>query len=293
MTSRISLSIPSLPAFVPAKNHHRLNHAKRLYANLSSTLAIKLRSKASRLDASRTPAGLLPSPPPGETRKKSPPAPTTPCAPAPTHPRRSGGGLVAPGCFLADTSTRLLRHSLMREERDEREQAQKKRGRRPPDRQLRPLPLVSTPRRRRTSWKVTSSFQRKTNHDTTRSGSAVRSVHGQQGLGGEGALRVADQHSSQGYRRQSRVVPDRRLRDDFDGALSPRPYHSATVTSLQSTLGSSATTARLGRRLPLRRGRPISGRLGVAGPVRGARRQGAGKLPWRWASRGAPSGPAA
>ena len=65
---------------------------------LSSTLAIRLHSKAPRLGVPRTPAGLLPSPILQATRKKSC-APTTPCAPAPAHRQRSVGlcGTRPPG----------------------------------------------------------------------------------------------------------------------------------------------------------------------------------------------------
>src|ERR671917_1667832 len=48
-------------------------------------------SRPCRLAARRTPAGLLPCRSPAPTRKKSPPAPTTPCAPEPKHQRRSDG----------------------------------------------------------------------------------------------------------------------------------------------------------------------------------------------------------
>lgn len=88
---------------------------------------------------------------------------------------------------------------------------------------------------------------------------------------------LADHHPSQGFRRlQSRVVPEHRLRGDLDGtAASP----TVTASALRRTsrrpwwtsrpvLGSSTTTAAgLGRRLPLRRGRPTwSARRGGAGP---------------------------
>src|SRR3954464_7254249 len=56
---------------------------------LSWTLAIMLHSKPHLLDARPTLVGLLPCRSPMPTRKNSPPAPTTPCAPAPKHHRRS------------------------------------------------------------------------------------------------------------------------------------------------------------------------------------------------------------
>src|SRR5262245_61999461 len=38
---------------------------------------------------------------------------------------------------------------------------------------------------------------------------------------------------------------------------APCPYQSATSTAVQAVVGSAATCARVGRRAPLRRGRPI------------------------------------
>jgi hypothetical protein len=70
---------------------NRLNLLTEFLSFLSSTLAITPRSKLRRLAVPQTCAGLLACRCPRTTRKKSPPAPTTPCVPAPKHRRRSGG----------------------------------------------------------------------------------------------------------------------------------------------------------------------------------------------------------
>ena len=75
---------------------------------------------------------------------------------------------------------------------------------------------VSTPRWVRTSWKVTSSCQRSTNHSRIWVGSAAGSV--QKGLSGEGALGVSNQHPANEDGRLAGAVPDRRLGGEFHGA---------------------------------------------------------------------------
>jgi hypothetical protein len=114
--------------------------------------------------------------------------------------------------------THALRHSPMGEQRDEREQAQQ-RGRRPPDRRLRPLPLGFYPE---VPTHLLESYFHLPAHDEPRQDPfrLGREVSAQQRLGSESALRVAHQHPTQWYRWQSRVVPDRRFRSDLEGTLS-------------------------------------------------------------------------
>ena len=69
----------------------------------------------------------------------------------------------------------------------------------------------------RTSWKVTSSCQRSTNHSRIWVGSAAGSVP-EQGLSGEGALGVSNQHPANEDGRLAGAVPDRRLGGEFHGA---------------------------------------------------------------------------
>src|SRR5215218_8839319 len=57
--------------------------------SLSSTLAVRQRSKLHRSTVPKTPVGLLPCQPPETTRRKQS-EPTTPLVPTPTHRRRSG-----------------------------------------------------------------------------------------------------------------------------------------------------------------------------------------------------------
>ena len=66
-----------------------------------------------------------------------------------------------------------------------------------------------TPRWVRTSWKVTSSCQRSTNHSRIWVGSAA-GVGTEQGLSGEGALGVSDQHPANEDGGLAGAVPDRR-----------------------------------------------------------------------------------
>ena len=75
---------------------------------------------------------------------------------------------------------------------------------------------VSTPRWVRTSWKVTSSCQRSTNHSDL--GRVRRRVGTEQGLSGEGALGVSDQHPANEDGGLAGAVPDRRLGGEFHGA---------------------------------------------------------------------------
>ena len=81
---------------------------------------------------------------------------------------------------------------------------------------------VSTPRWVRTSWKVTSSCQRSTNRsriwpfqDLSR---VRRRVGTEQGLSGEGALGVSDQHPANEDGGLAGAVADRRLGGEFHGA---------------------------------------------------------------------------
>ena len=109
---------------------------------------------------------------------------------------------------------------------------------------------VSTPRCRRTSWKVTSICQRKTNHDRIRSGSAVRSVHSRAWVAKVPCgSRTSTQRRGTGGNPVWYQTP---VSETTSTVRSPPPYQSATVTGFQAVLGSSATTARLGRRLPFR-----------------------------------------
>jgi len=116
---------------------------------------------------------------------------------------------------------------------------------------------VSNPRCLRTSWKVTSSCQRITNQQRIFCGSAPRSVHTQKSLGFELFLRIADQHPAHRHGEQARGVPHTAVSEETSTMRSPLPYQLANVVSCQTVSGSSATTERLGRRSPLRRGLPI------------------------------------
>ena len=82
---------------------------------------------------------------------------------------------------------------------------------------------VYTPRWVRTSWKVTSSCQRRTNHSRIWVGSAAGSVHSKAWVS-EGALGIADQHPANEDGRFAGAVPDRRLGGEFHragGAVIP------------------------------------------------------------------------
>ncbi len=78
---------------------------------------------------------------------------------------------------------------------------------------------VSTPRCARTSWKVTSICQRRANQRRIWTGIGLL-VGAQQGLGGELAQGIANEHPPDGDRDKARVVPDSRLRDILDTAVS-------------------------------------------------------------------------
>ena len=113
---------------------------------------------------------------------------------------------------------------------------------------------VSTPRWVRTSWKVTSSCQRSTNHSRIWVGSAAGSVQSR-GLSGEGALGVSDQHPANEDGGLAGAVPDRRLGSEFHGAGDAS--YQATSALAQVTSVCSRRTFSGGRRGPFNGGRPF------------------------------------
>ena len=114
---------------------------------------------------------------------------------------------------------------------------------------------VSTPRWVRTSWKVTSSCQRSTNHSRIWVGSAAGSVQSR-GLSGEGALGVSDQHPANEDGGLAGAVPDRRLGGEFH-RRAVMPSYQATSALAQVTSVCSRKTFSGGRRGPFNGGRPF------------------------------------
>lgn len=170
-------------------------------------------------------------------------------------------GFVVPGRLA--NGTRGLRHSLMCEQRDQREQIQERR-RGPPDRQLRSLPLglYSQMPTYLLKGHLELPAHDEPGEDPLRIGAEVGA---DQGLGGEGAPRVADQRLAQGHGEQARAVPDRRGRSDLHHAL---PLAVPVGNRNRSPVGGWVfdLAERFGRRSPFRRGLPICpGRRGGAG----------------------------
>ena len=123
------------------------------------------------------------------------------------------------------------------------------------------------PRWVRTSGKVTSSCQRSTK-PFPGSGSGPRRVGTEQGLSGEGALGVSDQHPANEGRGAAGAVPDRRLGGEFHGAgdaVVPGTSALAQVTSVCSR-----------RNFQRRPPRPFNGRATVLARLTG----------WRWRIQG-------
>jgi hypothetical protein len=102
-------------------------------------------------------------------------------------------------------------------------------------------------------------------------------VGAQQGLGLKLSFRVADQDPAHRGTAGKPVLYQTDLRETTSTLRLPLPYQSATVMVFQVIAESSATTERLGKREPFRRGRPsCPRRRGGAGSHRERRRASGG-----------------
>ena len=118
------------------------------------------------------------------------------------------------------------------------------------------LLCVSTPRcLRRTSWKVTSSCQRIANYRSISSGSASRSVHTNAwGLNSPCGSRTRTQRTgTAGKPVEYQTV----VLEETSTIRCLLSYHLAIVVGFQTVFVASATSERLGSRLPFMRGLPI------------------------------------
>ena len=123
---------------------------------------------------------------------------------------------------------------------------------------------VSTPRWSRTSRKVTSTCQRWTNQRTICSGSRAGSV---QSRACGSKRRWGSRSSTQRIGTTGRPAwRQTAVAEQISTTRSPSPYQPGTVTRCQRVVSSTSTSARVGRRAPLVRGRPtVPGRRGGAG----------------------------
>src|SRR5215217_4119250 len=135
---------------------------------------------------------------------------------------------------------------------------------------------VSNPRCLRISWNVTSNCQRITNQERIFCGSALRSVHRSACvLNSPLGSRISTQRTGTANKP---VEYQTAVREAISTVRSPLPYQLATVMGFQRVEGSSATSERLGRRSPLRRGLPLSVQDGAQEQARRAQRPAADGL---------------
>jgi hypothetical protein len=114
---------------------------------------------------------------------------------------------------------------------------------------------VSNPRCLRTSWKVTSSCQRITNHKMIFFGSASRSVHRSAWvLNPPWGSRIKTQRIGTANKP---VEYQTAVAEETSTMRSLLPYQLAILVIFQTVFGSWVTSERLGSRSPLRRGLPI------------------------------------
>ena len=120
-----------------------------------------------------------------------------------------------------------------------------------------------TPRARRLDAQVGAALFRGDLHppapdeptkDVRRRSAGVRT---QEGRRVEGALGITHEDPAEGDGRLAAVIPHGALRGDLHSTVrSPWPYQSGTTRGVHTVAGAAATSWRVGRRWPLRRGRP-------------------------------------
>src|SRR3712207_5838947 len=161
--------------------------------------------------------------------------------------------LVVPG--RPPKGTRCLCHPAMCKQRHQREQTQQRRGG-PSYGQIRPLPLRLEPEM--PSHLLESYLQlpqRITNRETIFFGSALRSVRRKAWvLNSSCGSRTNTQRKGTANKP---VLYHTAVAEATSTMRSSLPYQLAIMVGFQTVFGSSATTERLGRRSPLRRGLPI------------------------------------
>ena len=172
--------------------------------------------------------------------------------------------LVVPSYLPEESTSRPSLQLVVRKQSDQREQSQESRCG-SPYRQIRPLPLGLEPEM--PPCLLEGHFQLPAHHKPTdyllRIGVEVGT---QEGLSSELSLRVSEKETQRRCTANKPVEYHTAVSEAISTSRSLSPYQLAIVVGFQTVVGSSATTERLGRRSPLRRGLPICPqRLGGAG----------------------------